>query len=100
MAVAIDRKLYETLPTLTEVDASKADIAWLIYDLELDKRLNLYQLVLKEKVCTLFRPALDLITMAESGSLEEFTDTIQRKLDKKLESEHNPPDAPTLADMI
>lgn len=45
MAVALNRGFYETLPTLEEVDKSEADIAWLIYDLQLDAAQNRYQLV-------------------------------------------------------
>jgi hypothetical protein len=33
-AVALHRAFYDTLPTLPEVGADKADIAWLIYDLQ------------------------------------------------------------------
>ncbi len=34
-AVALDKSFFDTLPRLTEVPKSKADIAWLIYDLQL-----------------------------------------------------------------
>jgi hypothetical protein len=37
---------------------------------------------------------------AEPGPVEEFIGVLQEKLDKKLEGEENPPDAPTLADLL
>ncbi len=37
IAVALNKNFFDTLPSLTTVHKSKADIAWLIYDLELIK---------------------------------------------------------------
>lgn len=100
MAVAIDQGFYETLPKLNEVDVKEADIMWLVYDLELNKEQNIYQLTLKKTIYTLFKPALDQITVAESGLMEDFIGKLQDKLDEKLDNEENPPDAPTLADLL
>ncbi|MBC6475352.1 MAG: hypothetical protein GDA48_23185 [Hormoscilla sp. GM102CHS1] len=96
-AVALHKGFYNTLPGLPEVEPSEADIAWLIYDLKQDLGRNCYQLTEFRKVYTLFEPALDRITTPEAGSLEYFCDLLQEKLDEKLE---NPPDAPTLTDLL
>jgi hypothetical protein len=56
-AVAIDRGFYNTLPKLAEVAQEKSDLAWMIYDLQLDKN-NVYQLKRWKTVYTQFKPAL------------------------------------------
>ncbi|MGK7905211.1 MAG: NotI family restriction endonuclease [Hormoscilla sp.] len=96
-AVALHKGFYNTLPPLPEVEPTEADVAWLIYDLKHDLARNCYQLTEFRKVYTLFEPALDRITTPEAGSLEYFCDLLQEKLDEKLE---NPPDAPTLTDLL
>ncbi|MDT4898179.1 MAG: hypothetical protein QOH25_3256 [Acidobacteriota bacterium] len=63
-AVAIHQGFFNTLPKLTEVDKSKADIAWLIYDLVLDPAQNIYRLNRSRTVYTEFEPALLKITKA------------------------------------
>ncbi len=99
-AVALHTGFYETLPPLTEVDKGEADMAWLVYDLAYDSSQKLYQLELKRTVYTLFKPVLDQIVTSEPGLVEDFVGFLQEKLDKKLENEENPPDAPTLADLL
>jgi hypothetical protein len=74
-------------------------VAWLIYDLEFLPDQNQYQLAIRQKVYTQFRPALQKITTPEPGSLDDFIADLQTKLDEKLENQH-PPDAPTLADIV
>ena len=98
-AVALHRNFYETLPPLPEVTEEKADIVWLVYDLEFVPEQNQYQLVLQEKIYTLFGPALQKITTPEAGPIEPFVAGLQAKLDEKFERKH-PPDAPTLTDII
>jgi hypothetical protein len=99
-AVAIHRGFYRTLPELEEVHESEADMAWMIYDLALDEAQNRYQLTLHRMVYTLFRPALDRITTPDPGPIESFIEHLQEKLDEKLEDEQNPPDAPTLDELL
>lgn len=98
-AVALHRAFYDTLPELPEVAQNKADIAWLIYDLEFIQEQNRYQLVPHQTIYTQFGPALQKITTPEAGPIEEFVSELQVKLDEKLENNY-PPDAPTLADIV
>jgi restriction endonuclease NotI len=99
-AVAIHRGFYETLPALKRADSHQAEMAWLIYDLELDSAQNQYHLKLHEIVYTLFQQALEQITTPEPGSMDEFIAQLQEKLDDKFDNETNPPDAPTLLDLL
>ncbi len=99
-AVALHAEFFRTLPLLPEVEPQEADMIWLIYDLAYDSKEKLYHLKLERTAHTLFRPVLDQIMTAEPGPVEEFIGLLQEKLDKKLEGEENPPDAPTLADLL
>jgi hypothetical protein len=96
-AVALQTSFFETLPKLKETSPSKADIAWMLYDLKTDKQSNRFKLVQNKLVFTEFGAALRQITTAEPGKIEDFIDVLQEKLDEKLEG--NPPDAPTLTDI-
>jgi hypothetical protein len=96
-AVALHKGFYNILPTLPEVCEAEAEIAWLIYDLERDLVSNRYHLKRVKTVYTLFQPALDKIATPEVGPMEDFLDSLQEKLDNKLE---NPPDVPTLNDIL
>jgi len=99
-AVAIHSGFFDTLPSLQEVEREQADIAWLIYDLEFDGQTNSYQLELKRTVYTMFKPAIDQITTAEPGPLDEFVDTLQEKLEQKLEGKDTEPSDFTLSDLL
>src|SRR5260370_24818723 len=57
-AVAVDSSFFNTLPTMIEVDKSEAEIAWLVYDLQLDQ-YNRYRLIRSRTVYTRFDIALD-----------------------------------------
>ncbi|HLH63794.1 MAG TPA: hypothetical protein VKV20_19110 [Ktedonobacteraceae bacterium] len=74
-------------------------MAWLIYDLQLDSLQNRYRLVRSRTVYTDFNAALDKITTAEPGDVQNFMDQLQEKLDEKLEVS-TAPDAPTLLDVV
>jgi len=96
-AVALQKSFFETLPKMPTVSASRADIAWLVYDLERNNS-NSYDLVHCETVYTEFTPAMDKITKPTPGEMKVFVELLQRKLDEHLED--NPPDAPILNDII
>lgn len=95
-AVVIHRGFYQTLPSMNQVAPADADLAWLIYDLEHDPQQNRYRLVKSATVYTKFTPTMLKITTAEPGPVEGFMETLQAKLDDKLEQ--NPPEAPTLGE--
>jgi Restriction endonuclease NotI len=98
-AVAVDSNFFRTLPVMEEVDQSEAEMAWLVYDLQLDQQLNRYRLVRSKTVYTRFDSALDKLTKAEPGDMQIFLEHLQERLDEKLES-GSAPDAPTLQDII
>ena len=68
----------------------------MIYDLTRDAARNIYRLTRGEIVYTKFEPAMLRLTTSEAGPVEAFVEKLQSKLDEKLD--HNPPDAPSLAD--
>lgn len=96
--VAIHRNFFNTRPQMAEVDQNDADLAWLVYDLEHDEAQNLYKLKRGLTLYTKFEQAMLKITTAEPGPMETFVEQLQSKLDEKLDN--NPPDAPSLGDII
>jgi hypothetical protein len=97
-AVALQESFFRTLPEMPTSPADKADIAWLIYDLEKDTSNDCWHLVQKEIVYTQFGPAMDRIIKPEPGEIGDFLDLLQSKLDEQKGD--NPPDAPILTDEI
>lgn len=75
-------------------------MAWLIYDLGRDKSSGQFQLSLEKIVYTSFEPSLNRITKPERGDMTLFLSALQSKLDEKLDSDGNAPDAPTLNDLL
>ncbi|MBI5875621.1 MAG: hypothetical protein HZB81_07250 [Deltaproteobacteria bacterium] len=89
-AVALNKGFFATLPNLEQVPKSDADIAWLIYDLELikekDHKSGRYSLKKVDEVFTKFEPALLSITTPSPGKIEDFIKLLQEKLDEQLET--------------
>ncbi|MEZ5059232.1 MAG: NotI family restriction endonuclease [Saprospiraceae bacterium] len=96
--VALQKSFFETLPNLPTTSKSKADIAWFLYDLEFNKESNKFDLILSETVYTEFEPALLKITTPEPGAIRNFIEILQMRLDEHLDK--NPPDAPSLTEII
>jgi hypothetical protein len=94
VAVALNRGFYETLPCLQEAEPSKADIAWLVYDLVKIEKENRFKLRRCKSVFTEFDDSLDKITRSEPGDIAEFVEHLQEKVDEKLEEEQ--PDMETI----
>lgn len=86
-AVALGKSFFETLPKLKTVSASKADIAWFIYDLILNPQTKRYELCKVDTVYTSFEDALRQISTTKAGPIHDFLNHLQSKLDEKLESE-------------
>jgi hypothetical protein len=90
IAVALNKSFFATLPKLKKVSKTKADIAWLIYDLELIKEkgheVGRYLLKKVDEVFTEFEPALLSITTALPGKVEDFIKLLQEKLDDQIET--------------
>jgi hypothetical protein len=77
------------------VSAEQAEIAWFLY--ELQPNANRLALTLTKTIYTKFWPALNTITTAQPGNIEDFIEHLQLKLDEKTGG--NPPDAPSLTDI-
>lgn len=90
-AVALNKSFFETLPPLKKVSKSKADISWLIYDLQLVKEdeQERFTLTKIDEVFTEFEPALVSITTSLPGNIDEFINLLQEKLDEQLETPPN-----------
>ncbi|HWZ44649.1 MAG TPA: NotI family restriction endonuclease [Candidatus Saccharimonadales bacterium] len=97
-AVALDAGFFSTLPKLREVPQDKAEIAWLVYDLEFDKANNFYALKKKKTVYSEFTSALDQITKSEAGDMKDFVDVLQEKLQEKLNEA--PPDTHMIDELL
>ena len=85
MAVALDRSFFETLPELKEVNRDEAEIAWLVYDLELNSNNTCFALVHKKTVYTKFMDSINAIARPRVGDMSKFMSYLQTKVDKKLE---------------
>jgi hypothetical protein len=99
-AVALDSGFFATLPELKQVPKEKADIAWLIYDLDFNQQGNRYVLTKKQTVYTDFVPALDQITKSEPGDVNEFVALLQEKLDEKMNNGGTPPSNQTVDELL
>lgn len=90
IAVALNKSFFVTLPTLNRVPKNDAEVAWLIYDLELHveegQRAGRYHLTKVDEVFTEFEPALLSITTPSPGRMEDFMRLLQEKFDEQLET--------------
>ena len=90
-AVALNKSFFETLPQLTQTSKNEADIAWLIYDLQLAKvdGQQRYKLTKLDEVYTEFTPALHSLTTPIPGAMDSFVQLLQCRLDEQLETPPN-----------
>jgi hypothetical protein len=90
-AVALNKSFFDTLPRLTQAPKDKADIAWLIYDLQLTTidGCQRYKLTKIDEVFTEFAPALLSITTPVPGKVDDFVKLLQERLDEQLETPPN-----------
>jgi len=84
-AVALNTGFFNTLPPISEVSEHEADIAWLIYDVQLLSQQGVPgELRLRRTVYTKFDTALSQITEPQTGEMSAFLGVLQKKLDEKL----------------
>lgn len=81
--VALQTSFYNTLPALPEFDKADSDFAFFLYDLVPEKKTKLLSLKLQRIVYTKFASALEQIAKFEAGSISQFTEVLQKKLDAK-----------------
>jgi hypothetical protein len=81
--VALQTSFYNTLPTLPEFDKAESDFAFFLYDLVPDNKTKVLSLKLQRVVYTKFASALEQIAKFEAGSISQFTEMLQKKLDAK-----------------
>ena len=81
--VALQTSFYNTLPSLPEFDEKDSDFAFFLYDLIPDENNQTLSLKLQRTVYTKFASALEQIAKFEAGSIKDFTEILQRKLDAK-----------------
>jgi len=81
--VALQTTFYDTLPTLPEFDKAESDFAFFLYDLIPDIETKILSLKLQRIVYTKFANALEQIAKFEAGSIIQFTEILQKKLDAK-----------------
>jgi hypothetical protein len=82
--VALQTAFYTTLPPLPECNKAEADFAFFLYDLLPDKVTQALSLRLERIVYTKFTNALEQIAKFEAGSINLFTELLQKKLNSKL----------------
>ena len=71
------------MPSLPEFDKSESDFAFFLYDLVPDMKTKVLSLKLTRIVYTKFASALEQIAKFEAGSISQFTEILQKKLDAK-----------------
>ena len=81
--VALQTSFYNTLPSLPEFDKSESDFAFFLYDLVPNQITKVLSLKLTRIVYTKFTSALEQIAKFEAGSISQFTEILQKKLDAK-----------------
>lgn len=81
--VALQTSFYNTLPELPEYDKAVSDFAFFLYDLVPDKTTKVLSLKLQRIVYTKFANALEQIAKFEAGSISQFTEILQKKLNAK-----------------
>ena len=81
--VALQTSFYNTLPVLPEFSKAESDFAFFLYDLVPDKKTKVLSLKLQRVIYTKFASALEQIAKFEAGSLGQFTEILQKKLNAK-----------------
>lgn len=84
MVVAVDVPFFNTLPNLPITSEKNADICWLIYQLNENKKSGRFQLDLDKKAYGGFDDTMKQLGTPEIGSEDEFVATLEKKLGAEL----------------
>jgi hypothetical protein len=91
MAVVVQEAFFNQLPDLQETDKSRADMAWLIYDLVPDAASQTFKLQRKAVKYTLFESAINRISVPHVGEEQRFLRYLQHRIDeRRLTSQPEP----------
>ena len=87
-AVALSKDFFDTLPPMKRISKDEADIAWLVYDLQIIDHCGQERYVLEkvEEVYTQFEASMQSITTPSPGKIDDFIKILQDKLDEDLET--------------
>ncbi len=88
--VVIQKSFFDTLPQMPQTAKEKADIAWLLYDLEYSKADLRNHLKHVDTIYTEFYSALEHVIYTRPGKIEDFLSLLQGKLDERITNEPDP----------
>ncbi|MDW8352596.1 MAG: NotI family restriction endonuclease [Anaerolineae bacterium] len=83
IAVALGKTFYDALPPMAQVDKQDAEIAWLVYDLELTS--GRYRLTKVYEAFTKFDSAMLTMITPSPSRIEEFVTQLRKRLNGRLE---------------
>ena len=95
--VVIQKSFFDTLPLMPQTNKEDADIAWFLYDLKYDDSDQRNHLVLIDIVYTEFQSALEHVIYTKPGSMTDFMNTLQGKLDERISNE---PETRSVMDLL
>lgn len=81
-AVIVHRGFFEQLPSLETVDRSEAEMAWFVYDFEVNETTGRYHLARHMVRYTLFETALNTISVSAPGEMSKFMNTLESRIKK------------------
>jgi hypothetical protein len=79
-AVVLHEGFYRMLPSLPTVDPGEADVAWLIYGLDLDTTSRRYRLVHRRTEYTALEPTIKKLLAVALGNAHEFSKFIEGEI--------------------
>jgi len=78
--IVIQKAFYDSLPKVNRVAHVFADILWIIVDLHYNETTQQYDLVVVDRVHTLFNDVLYHMGRSPAGSITTFLQTLSKKL--------------------
>lgn len=83
MAIAVESQFYQNIPVLngiTEVTKEKAELGWFLYSLIFNAQTACFELQLERTIYMTFEAAIERFSTLQAGDIQEFTNTLQKKL--------------------